>query len=187
MSKSDNVKLNDSLHELSCDVSQLVIREQQLLNEELLRMSRLLQEAATNLRQCFTVMGQQLERQAVLLKQRETTIKVERRKDTGHEQLLMATTEFGSYIGQAIRALQFEDIIQQIIGHSRLRAVEIENMFDGLQRQINDMRDYNARDLEKVLAVLQRCHQRIATVKEALTIANPVKQQSLTKGDVTLF
>ena len=175
------------MHELSCDVSQLVIREQQLLNEELLRMSRLLQEAATNLRQCFTVMGQQLDRQASLLKQRDTAIQVERRKDAGHEELLMATTEFGSYIGQAVRALQFEDIIQQIIRHSRLRAVEIEKMFAGLQGQINNMREYDVRDLEKVLAVLQRCHQEIATVKGALTIANPVTQQSLEQGDVTLF
>jgi uncharacterized protein Yka (UPF0111/DUF47 family) len=187
MSTSDNRKLNDSLHELSCDVSQLVIREQQLMNEELLRMSRLLQEAATSLRQCFTVMGQQLEQQALLLRQTDPAVQVERRKDSCKEELLLATSEIGSYIGQAVRALQFEDIIQQLIGHSRRRAEEIEKMFVGLQARINDMQEYEARDLEKVLAVLERCHKELATVKEALTIANPVKQQSLEKGDVTLF
>jgi len=184
---SDNMKLNDSLHELSCDVSQLVIREQQLLNEELLRMSRLLQEAATNLRQCFTVMGLQLDHQASLLRQKQPAIPVERRKNSNKEELLLATTEIGSYIGQAVRALQFEDIIQQLIDHSRRRAVEIEKMFAALQGRINDMREYDARDLEKVLAVLERCHQEMVLVQEALTIANPVKQQSLEKGDVTLF
>lgn len=187
MSKSDNRKLNDSLHELSCDVSQLVIREQQLLNEELLRMSRLLEEAATSLRQCFTAMGRQLEQQASLLRQRNPVIQVERRKDANKEELLLATSEIGSYVGQAVRALQFEDIIQQLIGHSRRRAEEIEKMFVGLQDRINDMQEYDARDVEKVLVVLEHCHQKIATVKEALTIANPVKQQSLEKGDVTLF
>ena len=187
MSKSDKLKLNDSLHELSCDISQLVIREQQLLNEELLRMSSLLKEASTNLRQCFTVMGQQLDRQTSLLKQTEQGIQVERRKDSNKENILLATTEIGSYIGQAIRALQFEDIIQQLIDHSRRRAAEIEKLFAVLQGRIYDMRDHDARDLEKVLAVLGRCHQEMATVKEALTVANPVKQQSLKKGDVTLF
>jgi hypothetical protein len=187
MSKSDNSKLNDSLHELSCDVSQLVIREQQLMNEELLRMSKLLEEAATSLRQCFTVMGQQLEQQASLLQQRDPNVQVERRKDTSKEELLLATSEIGSYVGQAVRALQFEDIIQQLIGHSRRRAEEIEKMFVGLQARINDMQEYDARDLEQVLAVLDRCHKELATVKEALTIANPVKQQSLEKGDVILF
>lgn len=187
MSKPDNTKLNDSLHELSCDVSQLVIREQQLLNEELLRMSKLLQEASTSLRQCFTVMGQQLEHQASVLKQRDPKVQVERRRDAGKDELLQATSEIGSYIGQAVRSLQFEDIIQQVIGHSRRRAQEIEKMFAGLQDRINDMRGYEANDLDQVLAVLERCHQEIATVKEALTIANPVRQQSLEKGDVTLF
>ena len=187
MSKSDNSKLNNSLHELSCDVSQLVIREQQLLNEELLRMSRLLQEAAISLRQCFTVMGQQLEHQALLLKQRDLKLQVERRKDAGKDELLLATFEIGSYVGQAVRSLQFEDIIQQLIGHSRRRAEEIEKMFVGLQDRINDMREYDAKDLDQVLDALERCHQEIASVKEALTIANPVKQQSLEKGDVTLF
>jgi len=187
MSKSHNSKLNDSLHELSCDVSQLVIREQQLLKEELLRMSKLLQEASTSLRQCFTTMGQQLDHQASLLNQRDPNVLVERRNDAGKVELLHATSEIGSYVGQAVRALQFEDIIQQLIGHSRRRAEEIEKMFAGLQARINDMRGHDARDLEKVLAVLEHCHQEIASVKEALTIANPVKQQSLAKGDVTLF
>ena len=187
MSKSNNSKLNDSLHVLSCAVSQLVIREQQLLNEELLCMSRLLHESATNLRQCFTVMGEQLDHQASLLSQRNPAVQMERRLDPNKEELLLATSEIGSYISQAVRALQFEDIIQQLISHSRRRAEEIEKMFVGLQDRINDMQEHEARDPEKVLAVLERCHQEIATVKEALTIANPVKQQSLKKGDVTLF
>jgi hypothetical protein len=147
----------------------------------------LLQEAAVNLRQCFTVMSQQLEHQSSVLMQQQAAIPVERRKDSAKAELLLATTEIGAYIGQAVRALQFEDIIQQLIDHSRRRALEIEKMFGGLQARINDMREYDARDMDKVLSVLERCHKELATVKEALTIANPVKQHTLEKGDVTLF
>ena len=187
MSNSDSKTLDDSLHELSRDVSQLVIREQQLLNEELLRMSKLLQEAATDLRQCFTVMGQQLGRQSLLLRQGDPAMQVERRRDDNKEELLLATSELGAYVGNAVRALQFEDIMQQLITHSRRRAEEIEKMFVTLQDRINDMQDYDSRSAEKILAVLEACHKEIAAVKEALTLANPVKQQSLERGDATLF
>ena len=187
MSASDNKKLDDSLHELSCDVSQLVIREQQLLREELLRMSRLLQEAAMDLRQCFIVMGKQLDQQSSLLQHGNPAMKPERRKDNSKEALLSATAEIGAYVGKAVRALQFEDIIQQLIGHSRRRAEEIEKMFTTLQERINDLQEYDSREAERVLQVLEACHKEIASVKETLTIANPVKQQSLKQGDVTFF
>ena len=187
MTKPDNNQLNNSLHELSSDVSQLVIREQQLLNEELLRMSSMLREAATDLRRCFTIMGQQLDHQASLLRQTNPNSQEDRRRDDNREGLLLATSEMGSYIGNAVRALQFEDILQQLIGHSRRRAEEIEKMFSSLQDRINDMREYDAQELAKVLAVLESCHKEIATVSEALTLSSPVKQQTMKKGDVTLF
>ena len=155
-----------------------------MLNEELLRMSKMLQEAATDLRQCFTVMGQQLDQQSSLLRHGNPTVNHERRKNNDKEKLLMATVEIGSYVGQAVRALQFEDIIQQLISHSRRRAEEIEKMFTALQARINNMQDYESREL---VQVLEACHKEIASVKEALTFANPVKQQSLEQGDVTLF
>lgn len=187
MNKPDNKKLNNSLHELSCDVSRLVIREQQLLNEELLRMSSLLREAATDLRHCFTIMGQQLDQQASLLRQRDPSGQMERRRDNSREKLMLATSELGSYISKAIKALQFEDIIQQLIGHSRRRAEEIERMFSAIQDRISDLQEHDVQELEKLLVVLESCHKEIAAVKEALTLANPVKQQSMEKGDVTLF
>ncbi|MGH8119797.1 MAG: hypothetical protein ACRESK_04195 [Gammaproteobacteria bacterium] len=187
VSKPDNNPLHDSLHELSRDVSQLVIREQQLLNEELLRMSSLLREAATDLRYCFTIMGQHLDHQALLLRAKDPAAPEERRRDDSREKLLLATSEMGSYISKVVRALQFEDIMQQLIGHSRRRAEEIEKMFSSLQERIDDMQEYDVQKLEKVLAVLESCHKEIATVKEALTLANPVKQQTMKKGDVTIF
>lgn len=188
MNKSaDNKKLNDRLHQLSSDVSQLVIREQQLLKEELLRMSSLLREAATDLRQCFMVMGRQLDRQSSLPVRKGGAVQGERYRDNKRKKMLPATSGTGSYVSQAVRALQFEDILQQLISHSRRRAEEIEKMFSALQNRINDLQEYDARNAEKVLAVLEACHEEITAVKEALTLANPVKQRSLGKGDVTLF
>lgn len=183
MSESKNNELIQSIHNLSDDISDIVIREQQVMNDDLDRMSNMLREAARNLRECFSAMSNQLAQQSAELRTRSAQAK----NDTDIQNLLSTTNEISSHVGNAVRALQFEDILQQLIGHSRLRASEIEKMFVTMHQQVEGLYESEDQDNTEIMSVLKKCQEDIEAVRDALNLSNPVKQESLDKGDVELF
>ena len=178
---NDNGLLH-SIHNLSDDVSGIVVREQQVMDEELCRMSDLIQEAASKLRQCFSSMSEQITLQSAQLCLRSAE---DLDKDT--QCLLSTTNNISEHVGTAVRALQFEDIIQQLISHSRSRANEMEKMFVSIHSQIDKLYNSENQAMEEIIVSLKTCQDEINAIREALQLNNPVKQQSLDKGDVELF
>jgi len=180
---NDNGLLH-SIHNLSDDVSAIVVREQQVMDAELLRMSSLIQEAASNLRQCFSSMSEQITLQSAQLCLRSAEAQ-DLDKDT--QCLLSTTNNISEHVGTAVRALQFEDIIQQLISHSRSRANEMEKMFVSIHSQIDKLYNSENQAMEEIIVSLKTCQDEINAIREALQLNNPVKQQTLDKGDVELF
>lgn len=188
--KVENQKIHDlqsTLHNLSGDLSRLVITEQRVLNGDLARMSNLLREAAHNLRDCFSAMSNQLTDQSAQLRRRQFRGADGKPASKDIESLLSSTNEISAHVAKAVRALQFEDILQQMIGHSRKRISQIESVFTLVQNQIEDLKDVSREDKDRILNVLRVCQDEIAEIQQILNIASPVKQDSLKSGDVELF
>ena len=184
---SPSEALRQTLDKVADDVSQLVIQEQQAMNRDFIRMSAIVQEAAENLRECFVEMSEQL-----LIKQ-SVQLRVKNNAnnnlpaDDNMQALLSTTHEISSHISKAIRSLQFEDIMQQMLSHSRWRAEEIEKLFVALTDRISGLRSDKTLSPGQIIEILENCLTDIHAVEQALDLKSPVKQRSLAQGDVEIF
>ena len=94
-------------------------------------------------------------------------------------------------VGQAVTAMQFHDMVSQLLGHIRRRV----DAMDGMVRELNALgetlgRDAQAPDARSAIASLRGEQTKIAAALqsvEAKTINNPVAQKAMTDGDIELF
>ena len=176
----------EAIQELSRTVSDLLIEEQQLQDRELKRMSSLLHEAVTELSDCFAVMNDQLVAHSAQLQSRsKTDDEIENGQDM--TPLVLSTQQVNSCVTRAVVSLQFEDILQQMINHSRQRAEETEKLLRYIRSSIEALESGQVSDTGVILDMLQKCRTKVASTREALNRSNPAQQQTMKKGDVTLF
>jgi hypothetical protein len=185
MAGNSNQQVFDALKLLSKSASDLLVEEQQLLDRELLRMGKLLREAIVNLSECFSVMSNQITVQAAQLRSQGVA------GDTGTNQditvLLSSTQQMSAFVSRAIIALQFEDILQQLIRHSRQRVEETENLLQSIYSKIEILKQGDMADVDTILEMLNACQAEVGKTREALNLSHPARQESMTKGGVTLF
>ena len=169
--------LRKSLNAIADDVCQLVIREHQVMNDDFSRMAAILQEASRNLHECFGGMCSQL---------------ATRPEQPGYQGPVsvkdqLSAKEVDMLLSRVIRTLQFEDILQQMISHSRKRVEGIERLFVVLTTHINELNRRDGENYGKILETLNDCITDIDLVKHALGLENPVKYPSLDQGEIELF
>lgn len=176
----------NAVQELSRMVSDLLIQEHELQDRELVRMSSLLHEAVSELSSCFSVMSDQLVLQSSELRIRNNT-SGEALNDQDMDSLMLTTQQMNSCVTRAVVALQFEDILQQMINHSRQRVEETVKLLKYMHSRIETLKDDHINDTPAILEILKNCQTEIINTCEALNLNNPAQQQSMKKGDVTLF
>jgi len=94
-------------------------------------------------------------------------------------------------VGRAVTALQFQDLVSQLLAHVGRRI----DAMDGVMRELNSLgttleREARSHDAIGAIASLREEQGRIiAALKniEAQTINNPVGQKAMTDGDIELF
>ena len=94
-------------------------------------------------------------------------------------------------VGQAITAMQFQDMVSQLLGHV-LRRIEALN---GVVAELNGVggtlaREAATSDARAAIDTLRAEQGRIAIALkgiEAQTVNNPVDQKAMTQGDIELF
>ncbi|HTT07907.1 MAG TPA: hypothetical protein VMH34_03865 [Gammaproteobacteria bacterium] len=176
----------NAFHDLVLKVNEFILEEQGLLDEELARMGRLVQEAVANLHKSFNAMSDKIVRQSEELQsQGARDLNTEAGKEM--KSLLQSTHQISSIVVQAVISLQFEDIVQQLILHSRQRITEIQRLMQALQTHMDELVSSNASDGRELLSMVEACQDEINKTRQALTLSHPAKQESLNKGDVTLF
>src|SRR3972149_9929707 len=89
-------------------------------------------EAIANLSECFSVMSNQISEQAAQLRSQSET------GGTGVNQNInaLSSRQMSAFESRAVIALQFEDILQQLICHSRQRVEETENLLQSIHSNI---------------------------------------------------
>lgn len=107
------------------------------------------------------------------------------------DELAASAVEVESQVGRAITALQFQDMVSQLISHV-LRRVEaldlVANHFEELARALT--LDADVDDTDAAVAALRGETRKITDSLAAMTSQtthNPVAQQAMNQGDVELF
>ncbi len=177
-------QFSDELRGLASAAQALLIAEHRVLDRDLERLDRLVGEAAENLSDCFRTMSDKLAGQAALLRTQGGGS--DDAAASGDIQVLLNTTsQVNASVVKAVIALQFEDIVKQLIGHLRQRVNETEKMM--LVMQMHLAGQQQARDTAGMIAAVRACREEVERARDALAAANPARQESMRGGEVTLF
>ncbi len=93
------------------------------------------------------------------------------------------------HLGVAIRALQFEDITTQSLGHTRLHLDRMEGFVLRMTQGLSNITPAEADGVDGYAAKIKAIHADMLQYREELALdkKNPVSQQNLDEGDVDLF
>ena len=101
-------------------------------------------------------------------------------------------TDLEARVGQAVTALQFQDMVTQLVGHSQLRLNELA----GLDKMLGDVQNSLIRVLQQATPDengARAVQDKLAAVtQKSAALAtdlgrNPVSQENISSGDVELF
>jgi len=98
--------------------------------------------------------------------------------------------EMEGRVNLAITALQFQDMVSQLIGHVQRRVEALDGVVRHLGALGEVLRGDAAADAQAAVAALKQETANIATSLRALateTTQNPVGQRAMTQGDIELF
>jgi len=99
------------------------------------------------------------------------------------------TGHINGHVGDAVRSLQFEDIVGQLTEYTSGHLERVENMIQSIDEGIKDLR-LNADDgIEDYIKGLEEICERVAVLDEATQteLHNPVSQENMSEGEVELF
>jgi len=93
------------------------------------------------------------------------------------------------HLGVAIRALQFEDITTQSLGHTRLHLDRMEGFVLRMTQGLSNIDPVEADGVDGYAQKIKAIHADMLQYREELALdkKNPVSQQNLDEGDVDLF
>ena len=87
-------------------------------------------------------------------------------------------------VGVAVTSLQFQDMVTQLVGHTRRRIDLLDQALGRISQQIQAGTTPSGSDL----AAWRRCLAEIRSLaKESEQKHSPVRQDSITAGDIELF
>ncbi|MDP1527258.1 MAG: methyl-accepting chemotaxis protein [Rhodocyclaceae bacterium] len=125
----------------------------------------------------------------------ENIIRAMEQQNTSRVQAIGAlggsATAVETLVGKAVTALQFQDLVSQLLGHVGRRI----DAMDGVMRELNALgatleQEARSHDAQSAIASMRQEQGRIiAALKniEAQTTNNPVDQKAMTQGDIELF
>lgn len=181
--------LMEEFSDLLCETATQFTTQFEAARSEIVRMEGLLCTAADDLVQSFHGIHAQAEaqRQLALAVMNGCAGGAADRLDALGASAIAVET----LVGRAVTALQFQDIVSQLLGHIARRV----DALDYVMRQFNVLgatldREAASDDARGAIASLRAEQGRIAAALkgiEAQTLNNPVDQRVMTQGDIELF
>ncbi len=195
MSKStkEQTEFREFVYWLTDQIGDLIVREHQALDKELNQISTIIKDAAETIEAGFNDVNNQSARQSELLQSAsENSTGIENQQITKYQEEVKNITneitgEINKNVVAIVRSLQFEDIVQQLVGHSRRRVKKMEILLSRTKKNLAKLNAENSDDSRLILAALDEIREDILCVQEELEQDNPVKQESMEEGNVDIF
>jgi len=99
------------------------------------------------------------------------------------------TGSIDGFVVDAVRSLQFEDIVGQLTEFTGSHLQRVENMIQNIDDGIKELRLNSDESIDSYILGLEALCERVAVLDEATQteLHNPVSQSSMSEGEVELF
>lgn len=176
--------LQESLYKLAGELSELVVREHQILQGEMCQIRVLVSDAVKNLDNNFRNLSARALEQAAIIDQVANTGRVDGEQQ---QKLLAISDQINSHTSITIRALQFDDIVQQLAGHTCDRIARMQELFTELEDKLTKIKQLESQDKSGIQEYIKMMHDEIGYFRTRLEKENPVKQRSMEAGKIEIF
>ncbi|MCP4041248.1 MAG: chemotaxis protein, partial [Gammaproteobacteria bacterium] len=104
-------------------------------------------------------------------------------------QVSTSNREIDLRVGEAIRSLQFEDMVNQLLQHTFSRVERLESLVATMQENLGQLKDAAKDEGGNYAMAISSVQTNIARLKEnwQSEVISPVAQQSMDEGDIELF
>lgn len=188
MAKNININristLHESLYELIDELSSLIIREHQILQGEMSQVRVLVSDAVKNLDRNFRSLNACSSEQAAIVNELVGTGRVDEEQQ---KKLSVISGQINSHTSTTIRALQFDDIVQQLAGHTCDRIARMQELFVELEKKIIKIKYLEVHDKKGIQGYIRMMRDEVGHFRTKLEKENPVKQISMDAGKIELF
>jgi len=174
------------LQELAIDLNRAIVKEHQILQDELKQISTLIRDAIKTLEDSFNSINKQISEQSQLVKSIVDITTVNNNSDD-LARLSGLTQGIANNIASAVRSLQFEDIIQQLTVHSGKRAGQIEILFSRLGDKLDQLSTIDPANTDLIMQTIKAMQDDLQNFFNVVKKENPVKQNSMKEGKIELF
>lgn len=180
-----NEELTAILSDLADDLVNLMIREHHNIHQELEQVRQLVGDATRSLTASFDAMN-------ILAIEQNTVISLALQLNNAtNEELLekcrRAEKQYRENQVNIVTALQFDDIVQQLMSHAQNRTLNIQEMFKRLGDTMKQLRQLDQKDDPEFIPRVLELKQDVENFRVELEKENPVKQTSLAIGKTELF
>jgi len=181
----DNIKQSDSLEMLfnvAEELCGLVLREHQLLQRELNQVGVLVEDAVQSLGSNLRILNECMIAQNKILAQHNPRESA----DTSME-FSSISKRLSKNTSEMMRALQFDDIVQQLSRHAGDRVSQMQSLFHMLDTHVSELKILKSENSDDIRIKLHEMIHDISTYRQSLEKSNPVKQNSMSEGKIEIF
>jgi len=181
--QDESSDIQSLLYDLEGELYVLIKREHAEISDELSQMGLVVSDAIKTLVQSLNSLSGQLKEQNELV-----SLIASAADDAESEKQQLAYHAISKMVNQnittVVRSFQFEDIVQQLVTHCGTRSENLEQLFDRINQNVEDLKNAAKGESEYILSVMKT---DIAKISEELKKENPVKQTSMGAGKIELF
>lgn len=171
------------LYDLEGELYVLIKREHAEISDELSQMGLVVSDAIKTLVQSLNSLSGQLKEQNELVQQISSA--VDDLESEKHQQAYHAVSKMvNQNITAVVRSFQFEDIVQQLVAHCSSRSENLEQLFDRVNQNVDELKNADQTESGRILSVMMA---DVAKISDDLKKENPVKQTSMGEGGIELF
>lgn len=177
-------RLHEIIYELAHELSELIIREHQILQDEMSQIRVLVRDAVNNLDSNFRGLNAHTSEQAEVL---GDVFKSGHVSEEQQGKLTEVMNKISSHTSKTIRSLQFDDIVQQLAGHTCNRIARMQELFVELEEKLAIIKRLEPYNEVAILERVQMMREEVAEFRTRLEKENPVRQKSMDAGKIELF
>jgi methyl-accepting chemotaxis protein len=172
MLSNDSRSLSEEIGKHVEDTRQTVTEARRIVNEVAVEDTTVARDASMRVKSMMTDLGN-----------------VEAQIGISLEKISATTKEIHNNIGLAIRGLQFEDIVKQLLEYNRARLEKVESLVSAFTTGMESLGSKKLGDPASLSAQLNTMMQQWDDGLKSLEFEDhkPVHQQSMAAGDVELF